>query len=930
MKKTLKITGIALLILVLLVVSVPFLFKGKIVKIAKEQINNSLNAKADFEKLSLSLLRSFPNVSVGLKNLYIAGINEFEGDTLFSVKNAEVTVDLVSAIKMENIKIKRIAIDYPRVHAWVNADGKANWDIAKDTGETAEEDTSASELDMNVALKRFEINHAIIRYDDDSSKISASLGDFNFVMTGDLSKDFTTLELQSNTSPVNVIFGGIRYLKNAAITLQMNVDADLKNAVYTLKDNAISLNDLIFRLDGNMGMPNEEDITIDLTYGLDKADFKSLLSLIPAIYMQDFQDIQTAGKLQLDGNVRGTYNEKAMPNVALTLLVENAMFKYPDLPKSADNIGIDVNLFFDGVQNDNTTVDVNKFHVDLGGNPIDMTLNIKTPMSDMHLNGNLNMNLDLATVNDVIPLDSTTLKGKIEAALDFMGNMSTIENEEYEKFKADGIVNISDLTYSSADMPKDLTISQASFNFSPRYVDVKSFNATMGKSDFQLSGKVENFIPYVFKDETIRGSFIFTSGVLDLNEFMTAETESATETATDTVPLTVVEVPGNIDFKLVSRINKLYYDKLNIENTIGTILVKDSRVILDGLSMNLLEGSMKLSGEYNTRDIKNPMVDLDFNATTIDIPSAVAAFSMLEKFAPIAAKAVGKVSIGMKYSSLLDEHMMPLMNSIVGKGKLASDLIGLKGSATFDKIGNALNTKAFDNMTLKNLGIDFDIRDGKLMVNPFETKMGNATLLIGGDQGLDQVMNYTVGINIPRSELGAAAGASIDNLVSKASGAGLKIDPLQNLNIKVKVGGTFKDPKIGLDLNENTASAKEAIKAEVKQAVQEQIDTKKEEARAAAQEQVDKIMAEAQKEADLIRSKAADAAEVIRKEANANADKLVAQAKDPISKRLAEEAAKKVRQEGEASAQKVIREADTKAEAVLKAARDQSDKLLNQ
>ena len=47
----------------------------------------------------------------------------------------------------------------------------------------------------------------------------------------------------------------------------------------------------------------------------------------------------------------------------------------------------------------------------------------------------------------------------------------------------------------------------------------------MGKSDFHVSGKLEDFIPYVFKDKTIRGNFIFTSGVLDLNEFMTEKPE---------------------------------------------------------------------------------------------------------------------------------------------------------------------------------------------------------------------------------------------------------------------------------------------------------------------------------------------------------------------------------------------------------------------
>ena len=153
MKKFLKITGIVILVLLILIVSVPVLFRGKIMKIAKEQINNNLNAKADFEKLSLSLLRSFPNVSVGLKNMYIAGIDEFEDDTLFSVQSIEIVADLVSAIKMENIKIKRVIIDNPSVHAWVLPNGKVNWDIVKDTGAEEEEDTTSSDLNPNIELK---------------------------------------------------------------------------------------------------------------------------------------------------------------------------------------------------------------------------------------------------------------------------------------------------------------------------------------------------------------------------------------------------------------------------------------------------------------------------------------------------------------------------------------------------------------------------------------------------------------------------------------------------------------------------------------------------------------------------------------------------------------------------------------------------------
>ncbi len=664
---------------------------------------------------------------------------------------------------------------------------------------------------------------------------------------------------------LNVVYDGVRYLKNASLAMNMDVDADLKNWVYTLRQNTFNLNELVLKFDGTIGMPNDNDMVFDLKYGLEKTDFKPVLSLIPAIYMTDFKDVQASGQLKLNGTIKGTYNDKVMPNILLDMKVDNGMFKYPSLPKSADHIGIDVNLFYDGVQMDNSTVDVNKFHVELGGNPVDLTLNVKTPVSDMYVNGNLKMDLDLASVNDVIPLDSTKLTGQIKAALDFMGYVSSVEKGEYEKFKADGSLMIKDFTYNSPDLPREVRITEANVLFSPRYVDMQSFKAVMGKSDFSASGKLENFIPYAFKDETIHGNFIFTSGLMDLNEMMGSSSET---TPADTAPLSVVAIPGNIDFKLVSRIDKILYDKLEIENAVGTILVKDSRLILDGLKMSMLEGSMQLSGEYNTKDIKNPSVDMDFKATTIDIPMAVKAFSTLKKFAPIADQAVGKVTLGMKYSSYLDPHMMPVMNSIAGKGNFTSNVIGVKSSAMFDKIGNALNTKAFNNMTLNNLGINFEIRNGRLLVDPFETKMGNTTLMIGGDQGLDQTMNYAVGITIPRSDLGSSANAVIDNLISKATSAGLKVDPLENLTIHAKVTGTFKDPKVGLDMKENSKKSKEEIKAQVMEAVKEQIDQKKEEARVAAQAEADKIMAEAAKQADLLKKNAADAANVVREEAN--------------------------------------------------------------
>ncbi len=184
-----------------------------------------------------------------------------------------------------------------------------------------ETDTTASDLNPKIELKRFELNNAFIRYDDQEGKIFTTLDDMDFVLTGDMSQDFTTLSINSTTGLLNVIYDGVRYLKNASLTLDMDVDADLKNSVYTLRKNTINLNELVLKFDGTIGMPNDTDMVFDLKYGLEKTDFKPLLSLMPAIYMKDFKDVQASGQLKLDGTVKGTYNDKVMPNVLLNLKV---------------------------------------------------------------------------------------------------------------------------------------------------------------------------------------------------------------------------------------------------------------------------------------------------------------------------------------------------------------------------------------------------------------------------------------------------------------------------------------------------------------------------------------------------------------------------------------------------------------------------------
>jgi hypothetical protein len=447
----------------------------------------------------------------------------------------------------------------------------------------------------------------------------------------------------------------------------------------------------------------------------------------------------------------------------------------------------------------------------------------------------------------------------------------------------------------------------------------------MGKSDFSMTGKLSNFIPYVFNNDTIQGTLNFSSKLLDINEMMGSSTEETT--VEDTSAMTVVEVPGNIDFTLNSNIGTIKYDNMNITNVLGTIIVRNSAAILRNLGMNMLDGSLVMNGEYNTKDVKSPLIDFNMNMKDFDIPSTFTTFNTVKKLAPVAENAKGKISADMSLNSRLDATMSPVYSTMQGKGKLMSKSIEIGNSKMFTKVADALKNEKLKKFSLNDLNLSFEIKDGRVYIEPFETKLLSGKMIIGGDQGIDQTLNYAITFSIPRSEFGGAANAALTSLTSAAASKGLNIQPGEMVNIDAKVVGTVSDPKVQLNLKESGKNALKDVKEQLKTAVTEKVETVKEDVKAKAREQADKLIKDAEAEAQKIRDLAKSAADQLRKESDATAEKLTKDVKNPLQKVAQQKLAEKTKKEGYEKADKFEKEADVKAQALIDKAKAEAAKL---
>jgi hypothetical protein len=479
-----KIVGIflgVLLAIFLVLLITPFLFKNQIMELAKTQLNNMLMAKVDFKDLKLSFIRSFPNAYVALEGMEVTGVDDFEGELLAAFDKFSVTVDIISVIKMDKIEVKSILLDRARLNGHILEDGRANWDIMKpsekeeeEVPEIAEEviETEVKESDpfvFKVGLRKVEIRNMEAAFRDEANKMSAGFQSLNFTLRGDMTRANVTLKMELGIDGIDFWMDGVRLANRAGVGFVSEIAADLKNMSFIIKDNKFNLNDIVLKFDGSVDMQGD-DINADITFATEKTDFKSLLSLVPAVYMNDFKDIKTTGILALNGDIKGTYNKNMMPSANVALSVENAAFSYPDLPKSVDNINIAVRAHYDGEVFDRTTADVDRFSFELAGNPFRAEVHVKTPESDMEVAAKFAGKIDFNSVVDIVPLDDITLSGLLECDISLAGKMSTIEKEQYEDFQADGNLKLSGFNFKSPDFPQGAKITSMLLNFTPRKV----------------------------------------------------------------------------------------------------------------------------------------------------------------------------------------------------------------------------------------------------------------------------------------------------------------------------------------------------------------------------------------------------------------------------------------------------------------------------
>jgi hypothetical protein len=791
LKKILKITGIIILLLVVSLFAIPYFFQDAIKAKILATINENVDATVSFSDADLSLFRSFPKANVTVDKLLIINKAPFAGDTLvsFGEVSMEMSIREIFKDKSEPMNVEAISSKNGLINILFNKDGIGNFDIALKNAKKKDDGKSDP---LSLKIKKYSIDNFRFHYFDERSKMKMTIDSLYHSGTG----DFTASKLDLvTTSAARVSFDmdKTNYMNKVPLTLNATIGIDSDKQLYTFKQNKALINQLPLEFDGSIRiLENGQDF--DVTFKTPSSSFKNFLGLIPSAYSGSLSNVKTSGNFTVAGFAKGTKTETTVPKFNISVASNDASFQYPNLPKSVQHIVIDTKIINEtGVPND-TYINLDKLSFSIDQDVFNARANIKNvtenPLVDAALKGTIN----LANLSKAYPIKlDKPLSGILKADVVTKFDMQSVEKSQYQNIYNAGNINLSQFKYVDEN-GKALNISTAIVQFNPSHINLQQLNATTGKSDLSVSGTLDNFYGFMFKDQVLKGNFSMSSNQLAVSDFMTADSEAKKQPKSKDA----VKIPAFLDCTVSARANTVLYDNLVMKDVSGKLTIRDQKVTLENVKSAMFGGTVGVSGNVSTKG-NVPTFDMSLNLNSVDIAQTFTQLDMMKNIAPIAGVVNGKLNSTVKVAGNLDRtEMTPELKSISGNliGQLLSTTVNPNTSTLLTTLDNSLSFIDLTKVNLNDLKAALTFDNGKVNLKPVELKYKDIKVQFSGAHGFDQSMDYDMKFDVPVKYLGS----EVNNLLAKLTPADAK--KIENVPVMATLNGNFKNPKIKTDFKQ--------------------------------------------------------------------------------------------------------------------------------
>ncbi|MBR3946424.1 MAG: hypothetical protein IKJ56_04890, partial [Bacteroidales bacterium] len=229
------------------------------------------------------------------------------------------------------------------------------------------------------------------------------------------------------------------------------------------------------------------------------------------------------------------------------------------------------------------------------------------------------------------------------------------------------------------------------------------------------------------------------------------EIQDTTEQEYDTVPMTLFEIPANLNCKLNLKLDTVKFAGLKMNDLNGDITMQNSTVSIKDLKTTSNVGDLKVNAIYTCNNPDSAKAGLDLIGTNITVEDLLTAFPMIDSILPMLSSFEGKLDCELSAITDLDKEMEPVLPTLQTACHLNGKNLVLLDGETFTTVAKYLLFKKKTKNVIDNMSVEFTIDKNMLSVYPFTLSMDKYKVAVSGKMDFDFKYFFHISVLEPKA-----------------------------------------------------------------------------------------------------------------------------------------------------------------------------------
>ena len=221
---------------------------SKLTSIVNKVAKDVVTCEVDFERVSLSLFKTFPYAGLDVHNVTL--VNPVEGapsDTLAHISDLILAVNAKQFIHHGDIVVKQLLLEGTMANIYVSDNGIANYDILPPDEDTTSE-SKPFKLPDYIDIEKVKISHLDANYNDYHSGLFAEVNDFGATVKGGWQDAKANLAAEIKSKELSLVTADS--LQNEKLTvslskLKISADGKMKDSASADAKLKVNLSDIV-------------------------------------------------------------------------------------------------------------------------------------------------------------------------------------------------------------------------------------------------------------------------------------------------------------------------------------------------------------------------------------------------------------------------------------------------------------------------------------------------------------------------------------------------------------------------------------------------------------------------------------------------------------------------------------------------------------